>query len=219
MKIHFLTNKARLTKIGLVLLVTSGIPIAYGADLTVTKTFSSGETLTASDLNTSFDEVETAVNDNNSRITTLEAISGSTSYLAIPARGGFVPHSDNGSFANCFPNTFAWSGAGSDTFYATVNLPHNSIVTGFTYHFWRFGAPAQETVATLYRQPVPAISSREEIGAYTSVNTDNDHTSGSAPTITNATIDNLSFTYYIEVVLPVAGSLCADGATIEYTLP
>jgi len=218
MKMCISKHKARrVMEIGLVLLVTSGMSIVNGSELTVTKTFSSGETLTAADLNDSFDEVETAVTDNSRR---LDSISGSRSYLAIPARGGFVPHSDSGSFSDCFPNTFGWSGVGSDTFYAMVNLPHNAVVTGFTYHFWR-SSPAQETVATFYRQPVPVTFStpREEIGAYTSTSSDSGHTSGSAPTIVNATIDNLNFTYYVEVRLPVTLGLCTDGATIEYTLP
>ncbi len=140
-----------------------------------------------------------------------------TKYLSIPARGGFVPREDDGSFASCFPTTFAWSGVGDSTFYAMVNLPHGAVVTRLTYHFWRGGGAASETRADLYRQGVPATSNRTAMATVISTNADSGHTSRSDSSITNATIDNENFTYYVEVDLPQAGQLCTDGVVIRYT--
>ncbi|MCP4979097.1 MAG: hypothetical protein GY935_01225 [Gammaproteobacteria bacterium] len=181
----------------------------------ITDTYNTGDTLTASKLNI----IKSAVNDNDVRITALESLSGTTSYLSIPARGGFVAFDTNNAFAGCAPNTFSWAGVGSSLFTAMVNLPHNSTITGFTYYFWR-GSPALETTAALYRQAIPA-SSREEIGSFTSTAADSGHTSGAAPTIdvTRAVVDNQNFTYYIQANLREAGSLCVDGASITYTTP
>ena len=84
-----ITNKIRVSVIGAILGIVCTVPVAMGSDLTVTKTWSSGETLTAQDLNDSFDEVEIAVTDNNIRITNLEAdssgwvIFGSDMYTSI----------------------------------------------------------------------------------------------------------------------------------------
>ena len=45
--------------------------VTLASSLSVTKTWSSGETLNAADLNNSFNEVETAVSDNDARITAI----------------------------------------------------------------------------------------------------------------------------------------------------
>jgi len=192
--------------------------------------FTDGDTLTA----TQMTEIKDAVNDNDvraianegdvftndGRITALESLSGATSYLSIPARGGFVAFDGDDAFAACAPNTFAWTGIGSSVFTAMVNLPHGSTITGFTYYFWRSGGATLETSAALYRQAIPATS-RQEIGLFTSTAADSGHTSGAAPTIdvTRAVVDNQNFTYYIEANLPEAGTLCVDGALITYTTP
>lgn len=139
-----------------------------------------------------------------------------TKYLSISARGGFVPHEDDGSFANCFPNTFAWSGVGDSRFYAMVNLPQGAMVSRLTYHFWR-GAPTVETRADLFRQPVPATTTRTAMATVISTSSDSGHTSRSDSSISNATIDNENFTYYMEVDLPQAGQMCTDGVVIRYT--
>ena len=201
---------------------------AYSGE--ITDTYTAGDTLTATTLN----NIKSAVNNNDiniginsseitdheNRITALEGLSGATSYLSIPARGGFVAFDSNNSFAACAPNTFTWTGVGSSKFTAMVNLPHNSTITGFTYYFWRSGGASFETNAALYRQAIPA-SSRGEIGSYTSTAADSGHTSGAAPTIdvTFAVVDTQNFTYYIEADLPEANTLCVDGALITYTTP
>ena len=141
---------------------------------------------------------------NDGRIKDLEALSGVTSYLSIPARGGFQPYNNEASFADCAPDTFGWNGTGSSLFVATVNLPHNATITGFTYYFWRDTRTILETTATLYRQSIPA-KPRESIGRYTSIASDSGHTSGDAKVdVTRNTVDNQNYTYYIEADLPVA---------------
>ncbi len=209
----------------------------------ITDTYTAGDTLTA----TTMDNIKSAVNgnatdigantgnittdginigtnssaitDHDNRITALESLSGATSYLSIPARGGFVAFDQDSAFAYCGPNTFSWAGVGSSIFTAMVNLPHNSTITGFTYYFWR-GAATLETSAALYRQAIPAAT-RQQIGSFTSSVADSGHTSGAAPTIdvTRAVVDNQNFTYYIEADLPEVGTLCVDGALITYTAP
>lgn len=191
----------------------------------ISDTYTSGDTLTAAKM----EKIKTAVNDNDTNISTLDArvtqnesdiglLSGITSYLSIPARGGFQPVENEDSFASCFPTTFSWNGTGSSLFAAMVTLPHNATITGFTYYFWR-GGPTLETTATLYRQGMPATS-RQSIGAYTSTVSDNGHTSGDAIIdVTRNTVDNQNYTYYIEVDLPEISSLCTDGAKITYTTP
>lgn len=203
-----------LTRIMIIIGLFSVSQLAYSES--ITDTYNTGDTLTASKLNI----IKSAVNDNDVRITALESLSGATSYLSIPARGGFVAFDTNNAFASCSPNTFAWNGSGSPKFTAMVNLPHNSTITGFTYYFWRGGSPALETNAALYRQAIPATT-RQEIGSFTSTAANSGHTSGAAPTIdvTRAVVDNQNFTYYVEAILPVVGLLCVDGALITYTTP
>lgn len=69
------TNKIRFSVIGILLGTVFTVPVAIGGDLTVTKTWSSGNTLTAQDLNNNFNDVEAAVNDNDSRITQNKSVS------------------------------------------------------------------------------------------------------------------------------------------------
>ena len=62
------TYKIRFSIIGIILGAVCIAPMAMGADLTVTKTWVPDETLTASDLNTSFNETETAVNSKQDKV-------------------------------------------------------------------------------------------------------------------------------------------------------
>lgn len=146
--------------------------------------------------------------------------SGITSYLSIPARGGFVAEKGEASFAACTPNTFGWNGTGSSLFTAMVNLPQHSTITEFTYFFWR-GSPTLETTATLYRQKIPTTIAREVIASVSSSSSDSGHTSGTAPSIdsTKALVDNQNYTYYIETNLPETYTLCVDGASFAFTTP
>lgn len=146
--------------------------------------------------------------------------SGITSYLSIPAKGGFVAEKGEASFAACTPNTFAWNGTGSSLFTAMVNLPQHSTITEFTYFFWR-GSPTLETTATLYRQKIPTTIAREVIASVSSSSSDSGHTSGTAPSIdsTKALVDNQNYTYYIETNLPETYTLCVDGASVAFTTP
>jgi len=58
-------------------LVIVGVAVfAYASSLNVTNTFTSGTTISSSQMNTNFLDVETAVNDNDSRITALETAGG-----------------------------------------------------------------------------------------------------------------------------------------------
>ena len=50
-------------------------PFVFGSSYTRQKTWSAAEILTAADLNAEFDAIKTSVDDNNTRITTLEAAS------------------------------------------------------------------------------------------------------------------------------------------------
>ena len=67
------TNNFNLSLLGTVLLAASIFTSVDAASLTVTNDFVNLQVLSATDLNLNFTETETAVNDNNSRIGTLEA--------------------------------------------------------------------------------------------------------------------------------------------------
>ncbi len=196
-----------------------GVTAAWAGSYTIPNSFTSGTAAVAAEVNANFSAAKAAIDDNDSRVTTLESVSGSTSYLSIPARGGFVANLGGNTFASCFPDTFAWNGTGSSLFQAMVNLPHNSVITDFTYHYWTVSFPSVQTTATLYRQPMPATS-REQMAAVASTSTSSGgHINGSTTAITNGTVDNQSYTYYVETDLPATGSLCTDGITITYTKP
>lgn len=197
------------------IMLALSIPLALAG--TITDTYTTGDTLTT----TTLDHIKTAVNDNDTAISTLEGLHGITSYLSIPARSGFQPLNNDASFGSCFPNTFAWNGTGSSVFVAPVTLPNNATITGFTYYFWRSSSATLETTATLYRQAIPATVSREAIASYTSTASDPNHTSGDGTIdVTMDVVDNQNYTYYIEADLPgSSGSLCVDGARITYTAP
>lgn len=79
---------------------------ANAAELSVPVTFTSGSTLTASDLNSSISAVETAVNDNNSRITAVES-------MALPVSMGFsaVPEVSEVTLTNLKVNGGSITGA------------------------------------------------------------------------------------------------------------
>lgn len=66
-------DKIGVSTLSIILSMVCFMPVAVGSDLTVTKTFTTGEALTAADLNTTFDEVETAVTDNDGRISSNES--------------------------------------------------------------------------------------------------------------------------------------------------
>ena len=59
-----ITNKLRISIIGIVLNVLFIVPVAMGGDLTIPKSWVSGDTLTSTDLNSNFSAVEAAVDDN-----------------------------------------------------------------------------------------------------------------------------------------------------------
>lgn len=72
MNTHGISKKTNILLCGFLFAFTA-ISTAQATSLTVTKTWGSGDTLTAADLNNSFDEVESAVSDNDTRITNIEA--------------------------------------------------------------------------------------------------------------------------------------------------
>lgn len=62
-------NKTRVSVIGIVLGALCIVPVAMGGELTIPKSWVTGEALTAADLNGNFQAVETEVDENNGRIT------------------------------------------------------------------------------------------------------------------------------------------------------
>lgn len=181
-------------------------------DVTGLTVFQSGDAALASEVNANFSAVKTAVDDNYSRI---QAIGSGTSYLSIPARGGFFPWGGAEAIATCYPLTIAWSGTGSNKFYAPVSLPQDAVITEFTYHYWKATTATTNTTASLIRIALPSTSASETMATVTSDSSG--HSSESTTSIDNPTIDNQNYQYLIEVTLPTAGSLCLDGVMITYT--
>lgn len=68
-------DKIGVSTLSIILGMVCFMTVAVGGDLTVTKIFTTGEALTATDLNTTFGEVEAAVTDNHSQITTHQTTS------------------------------------------------------------------------------------------------------------------------------------------------
>lgn len=74
MAIKYLYQATFITVVGAACLASA--PLASASELSVPNEFSSGDTTSAADINSNFNAIETAVNDNNTRLNAIE--SGST---------------------------------------------------------------------------------------------------------------------------------------------
>lgn len=198
-------------------------------------TFVPGTPATAADVNNNFTIIRNAGNDTDTRVTNVEAnrvlksgdtMSGNLTVpnltYAVPkvafwtVQGrGFIHDTGNG-FANCFPDTLAWNGAGISTFRAPVNLPHGATITGFTFNYWKSSSALDNSTATLNRTGLPATGSVAAMAALTSSATG--HSSVTTNTVTTPVVDNQNFSYHLVVALGgTAGAHCVDAVTIRYT--
>ena len=131
-----------------------------------------------------------------------------TGYASIPA-AAFRPKEDGYDFTNA-GNQLTNNDDASDNYYAAVQLPHGATVTRMTF-YWRDESSANGQ-AQLTRDTMTGFSLMAQ--AFTSGDTG--YGSSSATSISDATIDNSQYAYYLYWNLPVS-TVKGCGVVIEYT--
>jgi hypothetical protein len=132
--------------------------------------------------------------------------------LTIPGNS-FHPTGD-GTNEDCIPDTTGGtSGAG---LYTPVELPDGVTVTKLTFYWWDSSAGTDATV-TLTRTPLPASSGPFPMATASSSGSAGVHTSSSTNTITNPTIDNADFMYYVKAVIATSNQQCIDAVQLAYS--
>ena len=82
-----------------------------------------------------------------------------------------------------------------------------------TYYWW--DANGGDATATLNRIALPATDPKQVMATASSSGSAAVHTSSSTTSITNGTIDNSAFMYYVRIAFP--GNVCVDAVQITYT--
>lgn len=176
----------------------------------VTDTFTTGDTLTATTLN----NIKSAVNDNDTQISAMKT--GFVSVSAVAASHNEITDTSAWSCGSmgCLRSTSARTSPISLTI--PVQLPHGASIISFSYTVYDTD-PTQNTTAQLFRNidgfvPIASASSSGSAGLETI-------TTGVAA---NTIIDNSASGYYVIMStwnnLP-SGLVNGLHATIEYTLP
>lgn len=224
---------------GLTLMATLYAHSAFTGPVTIPNTFESGEPALAAEVNGNFSAIETAIDDNDARITTnTDSIDDVDSRLGT-VETGFVSMSpsafkpDGG--AGCTWRVFATESygafaTGSDTncdLVANVNLPHYANITELSCYFWDTSITDSIDAARLYRtnlteaEPTPST-----IYATTGTMFSNDTIvrkfSDSITSVVGAdVVDNSTYTYHLHIIFS-EGTDTADqtlrlyGCTVGY---
>lgn len=127
------------------IIVGAVTPCAFAGELTVPNTFLSGTTAVAAEVNANFDAVETAVNDNDGRITTNSSdISGNSASISGISL-------DVGDLQDR-----AWNLSGIDLYFDTGNVAIGTVSPGpATMHLLNSGSTGSERVLTAFSPNEP----------------------------------------------------------------
>ena len=161
MKKITIANSIKASIIGFVVGSTCIVSGVLATDLTVTKTFTDGEILTAADLNNTFDEVEAAVTDNHNRILSNELDIGNhevriavietrlgsskTGFVTIPV-AAFRPVDSSTTFVGKASNPFLNMTGGTLEMVAQLNIPEGATITGISMRAWDVSATNFTTI-------------------------------------------------------------------------
>lgn len=213
------TTKFRLLFIGVVSGLIYASQVAMGGSLTIPKTWGSSETLTASDLNGNFQSVKTEIDDNNDRITSLEAkhTSGIFSVSAVVS----IPR-DTSCITKQFTDNTTYIGryaasnclAAPEYLVAPVTLPNGATITAFRYTAYDNDA-SKDSNGILFRSDGAQLATVSAAGCCGALVTD------STTVVTNPIVDNSTYAYFVYMAIYQASgtNLVPVNAVIEYTFP
>jgi len=182
------------------LFVLAGAGFGTAGSLDTPNIFTPETPARADSVNENFSAVEVAVDDNASMITSLQsAHSGTrTGYLSIGCTA-FQPTLDGYNY-NMTANQLITTDALSPWYFATANLPDGSVIISVTGTFYDNSA-AEDAEFTMVRTNQWGLAWQVASGATTG-------TPGNVAVVdavADLPIDNVTYAYQIQVVLPDAG--------------
>ncbi|HOU12090.1 MAG TPA: hypothetical protein PKZ84_03165 [Anaerolineae bacterium] len=136
-----------------------------------------------------------------------------TSYISIPATA-FTPQNNPSGYYNY---GYMVSNSAGGTFYAPVQLPHGAIVTGMTF-YWFDNDISKAITCTLRLDAMGQAGSFDSAMAEVVSTGSSGSGFGSTGSISEATIDNQHYIYYLKWEWPVSGGLAGRGVVIAYTI-
>lgn len=186
-----------------------GFSNVYASSASVPNTFVSGEAAVAAEVNENFTALETAINDNDSRITALEATPAPvTSYVSIPAHG-MRPYTSGCSWLTQPGATFGEFDGATTTSYcevvAAVNVLHGATLESLSCTVFDNDGDPSGLRASLRRVPVdgstntpsPIFSTNQSIDSV-EVSTLTDNVASESLTL----VDNQNYAYFLHMSFP-----------------
>lgn len=200
---------------------------ALASSATIPNTFTSGTAAVASDVNDNFTALKTAIDDNDSRITSLETATGAVS---IPP-SAFVSNGDLGCEYKTSTSKnygFIQTGApGSCQLVAPVYLPHGRTMVGLTCYLLDNEDPSDFDITFSRHDMTDPLSTANADGLYSlttnfqqdaAVTPKTDTTLNGSPD--DAVIDNTTYHYQLRVSIDAGftggDSLSMFGCVVSY---
>lgn len=202
----------------------------HASSASIPNEFTAGEAAVAAEVNENFNSLATAINDNDTRITALEANPAPvTSYVSIPAHG---MHSyREGCLWSTNPgSTFGEFDSGDTTnqyceLLSAPNLPHGATLESLSCTVFDNDSDANGLRGALRRIPLDASTNTPEQIYSTSLSIDSVEPSvltDSTAAADRVLIDNENYAYYVHVSFPdttdtVGSNLKVYGCSVSFS--
>ena len=205
----------------LTLVLALAVGSAWADAVTGLTTFTSGTPAIAASVNSNFAEIDDSVDDNDTRITSLQSAFAGTQYLTFGSYAFVALHGTDDYFLNEYNLRLTSGTSGTYWFYTDVHLPQGAQVTGISGYVT--DSTATDNVAVILGRTNLNGSGLSSIASWGTTNADASGMYNLASTsISNGTIDNRLYTNYVRVTFSggdQGSSLEFHSVTIEYILP